>query len=89
MDVTVEDLRKLLPVPIDSGSGDRVKVLIDNATEKIKRAFLKEERDFGAEILRVPWLSAEARAVVLEMVAATVMMRDNAGVRSASSTAGS
>lgn len=88
MDVTVEDLRKLLPVPIDPGAESRVKALIDSAIEKIKRVFLKEGRDFDAEILRVPWLSAEARDIVLEMVAAAVMMGDNAGVRSASSTTG-
>lgn len=60
MEVTIDDLRKLLPIPIDASAQERVQALIDSAVEKVKRAFLKEGRDFNTEVTRVAWLAAEA-----------------------------
>lgn len=67
---------------------DRIGILIDDAEEKIRRAFLKEGRFFDSEVLVTPWLDGEAKDVIREMVSAAIIIGPNAGVRSASSTTG-
>lgn len=86
--VAVKDITDRLPIPLTPGEENRVEILIGDAITQITTAFLKEGRDFSAELVSVPWLLEEARRVVREMVSAAVIMGPNAGVRTASSTTG-
>lgn len=89
--VTIEDINARLDVPLDTGDerlATQVATLIADAEEAIDVAFMKEGRSWGQELVTVPWLEAESKRVIRQMVTAAIMVGPNAGVRSVSSTTG-
>ena len=86
--VSFDEVNARLDVPLDVTARPRVELLIQDAVQQIRTAFLKCGRDFDAELNTVPWLEVEAQRVVREMVSAAILVGPNAGVRSVSSTTG-
>jgi len=89
--VTFEDINARLSVPFDTGDErlvTQVETLVADAEEAIDVAFMKEERSWKQELVTVPWLEAESKRVIRQMVTAAVTIGPNVGVRSVSSTSG-
>lgn len=86
--VSFEDINRRLDVPVAPAAEARVTLLIEDAEEMIRTAFLRCGRDFNQALVTVPWLGAEVRRVIREMVSAALLVGPNAGVRSVSSTTG-
>lgn len=86
--VTFEDVvSRLDPRPPDETQG-RVDLLISDAEQAIRTAFLKAGRDLDAELVTVPWMRPEVERVIREMVAAAIIIGPNAGVRTVASSTG-
>lgn len=86
--VSFDDINRRLDTPVAPEAEERVNLLIEDAEEMIRTAFLRCGRDFDQAMATVPWLSAEVRRVIREMVSAAILVGPNAGVRSVSSTTG-
>ena len=86
--VSFDDINRRLDTPVAPAAEERVNLLIEDAEEMIRTAFLRCGRDFDQAMATVPWLSAEVRRVIREMVSAAILVGPNAGVRSVSSTTG-
>lgn len=86
--VTVEDVVARLDPQPDPSTHDRIGILIDDAEDKVRRAFLKAGRDFDASLMSVPWLEGEAEDVIREMVSAAIIIGPNAGIRTVASSTG-
>lgn len=86
--VTVEDVVARLDPQPDPLTHPRIEVLLEDAEDKVRRAFLKAGRDFDASLMSVPWLEGEAEDVIREMVSAAIIIGPNAGVRTATSSTG-
>lgn len=86
--VSVDDVVSRLDPRPDPSMHDRIELLIGDAVQKIRTAFLKAGRSFDAELASVEWLEPEAVDVVREMVSAAILIGPNAGVRSVSSATG-
>ena len=86
--VTVDDVVSRLDPRPDPLTHDRIQLLIGDAEDKIRRAFLKAGRDFDAALVTSRWLEPEAEDVIREMVSAAIIIGPNAGVRTATSSTG-
>lgn len=86
--VTTEEVVSRLDPQPDPSTYPRIELLIGDAEDIIRMAFLRSGRDFDTELISVPWLDPTARSVIREMVSAAVIIGPNAGVRSAASTTG-
>lgn len=86
--VTVDDVVSRLDPRPDPLTHDRIQLLISDAEDKIRRAFLKAGRDFDAALVTSRWLESEAEDVIREMVSAAIIIGPNAGVRTATSSTG-
>lgn len=88
MEVDLDGLRARFPRPLTPEEDARLVLLAADALSMIRVAFMKQGRDFDAELRSVPWLELEAQRVVRHMVNAAVLVGGNVGVRSVSSTTG-
>lgn len=88
LEIDAEYVAARLPRELSEEEMQRLDVLIEDAVELIKLAFLRAGRDFCSELGAVPWLESAARRAVLEMVSAATLVGANAGMRSISSTTG-
>lgn len=86
--ITASDLAALLPRPMGTEEVERADALITLAYEQIRRAFLKQGRDFDTEVTQSQWLGAEADDIVRELVAQAVLIGVNVNVQSVTSTSG-
>jgi len=86
--VTAEEVVGRLDPQPDLSTYPRIELLINDAENIIRMAFLRSGRDFDAELISVPWLDLAAQSVIREMVSAAVIVGPNAGVRSVSSATG-
>lgn len=86
--VTFDDVVSRLDPRPPAETKSRVEVLIGDAEQEIRVAFLKAGRDFDAELVTVPWLRPEAEKIIREMVSAAVIIGPNAGVRTVASSTG-
>lgn len=89
--VEVKDVTDRLPaavIPLSSHDNNRVRLFLGDAEDLIRDEFDEEGRDLDAEIAITPRLERTVIRVVREMVAASVIIGENANVRSASSTTG-
>lgn len=86
--VTFEEVSARLAVPLDEAQQAQVEQLIGDAIEQITVAFQKAGRDWSAELKTVPWLEAESKRVIREMVTAAVVVGPNLGLTNVSSTTG-
>lgn len=82
--VTVDDIEKLLPRPLDPEERDRADKLIIAAMERIREEFGRA----GASMPSAEWFELTHARVVREMVSAAVLVGINIGMRSASSSTG-
>lgn len=89
MNITVEDISSRLPRLMSPQETELTEVFIEDALEIINTEFLREGRDFEKELSTVVWLEPTAKRVVIDMVSAALVIGENAGVRSLSSTTGS
>lgn len=87
--ITAQDITSRLPSGtfLTSEDTERIKILIGDSEEIIRDEFSRAGKDF-TEASKTPWVSNAAKRVIREMVAASVILGSNAGVRSASSSTG-
>lgn len=88
MEIDLEGLKKRFPRPLTLDEEDRLVLLAQDALDQIRIAFLRRGRDFDRELETVPWLRFAAQSAVRHMVNAAVLVGQNVGVRSLSSTTG-
>lgn len=86
--VTPDDVVSRLDPRPDTSTHERIFILIGDAEQKIQTAFMKAGRNFDTSLATIPWLRAEAKDIIREMVSAAIIIGPNAGLRSASSTTG-
>lgn len=86
--VSFDEVNARLDVPVEDAARTRVELLIEDAEQQIRTAFLKCGRDFDRELDAISWLRPEAQRIIREMVSAAIVVGPNAGVRSISSTTG-
>lgn len=86
--VSVKDLAAIFPRPLDVEEQSRAESLIAAADDRIREAFERRGRDLDGEVESTPWLARTYRRVVREMVSAAILIGDNVGRSSASSTTG-
>lgn len=86
--VSVKDLAAIFPRPLDVEEQSRAESLIAAADDRIREAFERRGRDLDGEVESTPWLARTYRRVVREMVSAAILIGDNVGRASASSTTG-
>lgn len=86
--VSVEDLAAIFPRPLELDEQSRAENLIVAADDRIREAFERRGRDLDREAIRTPWLARTYRRVVREMVSAAILIGEDVGRASASSTTG-
>lgn len=85
--VEVEELEHRFPRPLVGDDRDRARVKLIDAEDLMRDEFAREGRDFDAEI-QVDWMRRTAGRVIREMVSASLLVGDRAGIRQHSVTAG-
>lgn len=85
--ISVDDFAKRFPRPLTEAEQARAELLIADALEIISAEFSREGRDFDDEV-QAPWLAANTRRVVFEMVNTAILVGGNAGVKQHSITVG-
>lgn len=88
MDFTIQDLEGVFPRPLMDDERERVQNLINRALELIWMEFARRGRDFDKELKESQWLRIAARHAVVMMVSQAVLVGENIGAASASSTTG-
>lgn len=86
--VTVTDVVIRLDPQPPPDSYPRIEVLLEDAEELIRVAFLRAGQNLDGALEMVEWMVFEVRRVIREMVSAAIIVGPNAGVRTATSTTG-
>ncbi|OFK66653.1 hypothetical protein HMPREF2806_09530 [Corynebacterium sp. HMSC076G08] len=88
MEVTVDDILSVFPRPLTEDEKKRAEGLIAQALELIVMEFARRGRDLTSEIEAEPWRAVAVKQAVRIMVSQAVLIGDNVGRASASSTTG-
>ncbi|PRQ10629.1 hypothetical protein C1Y63_10570 [Corynebacterium sp. 13CS0277] len=90
MFVELADVEERLPRPLFDEERPRVETLIKDAEARVRVAFSRRGRDLDRELetRAGDWLKPTVEWVLIDMVAAAVLVGMNAGVRAVSSTTG-
>lgn len=88
MEITVDDVAGVFPRPLLDEERTRMATLIEQSLELIELEFAKRGRDFTHEVASSRLLQLAAKQAVRAMVSQAVLIGDNVGVSSASSTTG-
>lgn len=88
MNISVDDVADVFPRPLLDEERSRVDALIEQSYELIELEFARRGRDFQSEVAGSRWLQLAAKQAVRAMVFQAVLIGDNVGVASASSTTG-
>lgn len=86
--VDLDDIMELFPRSLEEGERNRATALIVAADDRIREEFERQGRDLDSVAASHPWLGRAYHRVVREMVAAAILIGDNVGRASASSTTG-
>lgn len=87
-EVTLEDIEKLFPRPLETDEQVRAEGLIDRSLELIDLEFMRRGRDLEAEILSRRDIPIAVKQAVTEMVSRAIHIGDSEGHASASSATG-
>lgn len=88
MVVTVSDIADIFPRPFEPEEEVRAEGLIQAALDLIEEEFLRRSRDFYRELESNRLLTLTAKRVIRSMISEAVLVGDNIGRQSASSTTG-
>ena len=88
MEVTVDDILSVFPRPLTADERKRAEGLIAQALELIVMEFARRGRDLTSEIEAEPWRAVAVKQAGRIMVSQAVLIGDNVGRASASSTTG-
>ncbi|MGV3159855.1 Gp19/Gp15/Gp42 family protein [Corynebacterium sp. 32222D000AT] len=88
MNISVDDVADVFPRPLLDEERSRVEALIDQSYELIELEFARRGRDFQHEVAGSRWLQLAAKQAVRIMVSQAVLIGDNVGRSSVSSTTG-
>ncbi|AIJ33459.1 Phage protein Gp19/Gp15/Gp42 [Corynebacterium imitans] len=88
MNISVDDVADVFPRPLLDEERERAKALINQAFELIELEFARRGRDFQQEVASSRWLQLAAKQAVRAMVFQAVLIGDNVGVASVSSSTG-
>lgn len=86
--ITTNDVAGILPRTLTDDETTRMGKLIERAVELIDMEFGRRGRDLEAEIVAKPWLSTAVKQAVLVMVSKAVLIGEDIGRASVSSTTG-
>ncbi|MDK8472394.1 phage Gp19/Gp15/Gp42 family protein [Corynebacterium accolens] len=86
--ITTNDVAGILPRTLTDDETTRMGKLIERAVELIYMEFGRRGRDLEAEIVAKPWLSTAVKQAVLVMVSKAVLIGEDIGRASVSSTTG-
>lgn len=86
--VVLSDITAIFPRPLDPDEETRAGNLIEAALDLIEEAFLRQGRDFHAEVRSSRLLQLTVKRVVREMISEAIHVGENVGRASASSTTG-
>ncbi|WP_276652463.1 Gp19/Gp15/Gp42 family protein [Corynebacterium vitaeruminis] len=88
MDITVDDIAGIFPRPLEPDEITRAHNLIQAALDLIEEAFLRAGRDFYREVETSRLLQLTVKRVIVAMISEAVLVGENVGRASASSTTG-
>lgn len=88
MTVTVDDVVEVFPRPLTPGEMVRAEALVTHSRELIGMEFARRGRDLDAELVARPWLAVAVKQAVLQMVSQAVLVGEDTGRASVSSTTG-
>ncbi|WP_232621822.1 Gp19/Gp15/Gp42 family protein [Corynebacterium glucuronolyticum] len=88
VEITVEDISSVFPRPLEEDEQERAEALIKQAVELIAFEFARRGRDLAEEVETTPWLQVAVLQAVRIMVSRAVLIGENVGRASASSTSG-
>lgn len=88
MEITVDDVAGVFPRPLLDEERTRMEKLIEQSLELIELEFARRGRDFNREVASSRLLQLAAKQAVRAMVSQAVLIGDNVGVASVSSTTG-
>ena len=86
--ITTNDVAGILPRTLTDDETTRMGKLIERAVELIDMEFGRRGRDLEAEIAAKPWLATAVKQAVLVMVSKAVLIGEDIGRASVSSTTG-
>ena len=86
--ITTNDVAGILPRTLTDDETTRMGNLIERAVELIDMEFGRRGRDLEAEIAAKPWLATAVKQAVLVMVSKAVLIGEDIGRASVSSTTG-
>lgn len=86
--LTVDDVMSVFPRPLVDDELGRAENLVHAAVELIEEEFLRRGRDYHAEAEGSRLLQLTVKRVVREMITSAIIVGDNIGVASVSSTTG-
>ena len=86
--VTLDDIEKLFPRPLEPEEKARAEGLIERALDLIDLEFMRSGRDLEAELLARRDVPIAVRQAVTEMVSRAIHIGESEGRASASSTTG-
>lgn len=86
--VTVDDVVQVFPRPLTGEEYERAEFLIEQALELIEMEFARRGRIFGAEFNTSSWLPIAVKQAVRRMVGAAILVGEDVGRASVSSTTG-
>ena len=89
MIIEKEDIIKRYPRVMSPQEVELTGLLIEDSLELIESEFGRAGRDLDKEIEENTWLKTSVKRVVREMVTTSLLIGDNAGVKSITSTTGS
>lgn len=86
--VTVEDVTEILPRALTDDETTRMEKLITQSIELIEMEFARRGRILGAELKTKLWLETAVKHAVRRMVGAAILIGEDVGRASLSSTTG-
>lgn len=86
--VTVDDVVRIFPRPLTGEEHERAEFLIEQALELIEMEFARRGRILGAEFTTSSWLPIAVKQAVRRMVGAAILVGEDVGRASVSSTTG-
>ena len=86
--ITTDEVAGILPRTLTDDETTRMGKLIERAVELIVMEFGRRGRDLEAEIAAKPWLATAVKQAVLVMVSKAVLIGEDIGRASVSSTTG-
>lgn len=88
MEITVDDVANVLPRALTEGERERAEALIEQAVALISLEFARRGRSLVGELESVEWLPAAVLQAVRVMVSQAVLVGEDVGRASVSSTTG-